>query len=76
VLSFSGITCNSTGNTRLARELIHNAHPTIIILADPCHQLHNSIKDICNLEYFAEVRIYAAYYYPKTNPYYYSVNRL
>ncbi|KAF8596491.1 hypothetical protein BDV93DRAFT_454747, partial [Ceratobasidium sp. AG-I] len=57
-LSFSGITCDSTGNTRLARELIHKCYPTIIILADPCHQLHNAIKDICNLDYFKEYRPY------------------
>ncbi|KAF8597429.1 hypothetical protein BDV93DRAFT_513341 [Ceratobasidium sp. AG-I] len=53
-LSFSGITYDSTGNTRLARELIHKCYPTIIILANPCHQLHNTIKDICNLDYFKE----------------------
>jgi hypothetical protein len=58
-LLFSGISCDSTGNTRLARQLIHNAHPTIIMLPDPCHQLHNAIKDICRLDYFKEVCIYS-----------------
>ncbi|KAF8595434.1 hypothetical protein BDV93DRAFT_456824 [Ceratobasidium sp. AG-I] len=57
-LSFSRITCDSTGNTRLARELIHKCYPTIIILADPCHQLQNAIKDICNLDYFKEYQPY------------------
>ncbi|KAG9077835.1 hypothetical protein FS749_010224, partial [Ceratobasidium sp. UAMH 11750] len=53
-LLFSGISCDNTGNTTLARELIHATYPTIIILADPCHQLHNSVKDICKLIYFVE----------------------
>ncbi|KAF8602259.1 hypothetical protein BDV93DRAFT_444591 [Ceratobasidium sp. AG-I] len=55
---FSGITCDSTGNTRLARTLIHKTYPTIIMLPDLCHQLHNTLKDICGLDYFAEVCIY------------------
>ncbi|KAG8750264.1 hypothetical protein FRC12_012964 [Ceratobasidium sp. 428] len=55
-LAFSGITCDSTGNTRLARELVHKAHPTIIVLPDPCHQLHNAVKDITKLEYFHECK--------------------
>ncbi|KAG8715661.1 hypothetical protein FRC08_010296 [Ceratobasidium sp. 394] len=55
-LNFSGISCDSTGNTRLARELIHKAHPTIIILPDSCHQLHNAVKDVVKLPYFAECR--------------------
>ncbi|KAG9121640.1 hypothetical protein FRC07_002333, partial [Ceratobasidium sp. 392] len=54
---FSGITCDSTGNTRLARELVHDTHPTIIVvLPDPCHQLHNTAKDIVKMEYFNECR--------------------
>ncbi|KAG8694473.1 hypothetical protein FRC08_008466 [Ceratobasidium sp. 394] len=55
-LRFSGITCDSTGNTKLARELVHQAYPTIIVLADPCHQLHNTVKDIVKLPYFDECR--------------------
>ncbi|KAG9109345.1 hypothetical protein FRC07_008337, partial [Ceratobasidium sp. 392] len=52
--NFSGITCDSTGNTQLGRRLISERYPTIIILPDPCHQFHNAVKDICRLEYFAE----------------------
>ncbi|KAF8593834.1 hypothetical protein BDV93DRAFT_460199, partial [Ceratobasidium sp. AG-I] len=55
-LSFSGITCDSTGNTRLARELIHTKHPTIIMFPDPCHQLHNAVKDIGSMIYFSECK--------------------
>ncbi|KAG8779902.1 hypothetical protein FRC12_023728 [Ceratobasidium sp. 428] len=53
---FSGISCDSTGNTRLARELVHDAYPTIIVLPDPCHQLHNTAKDIAKMEYFNDCR--------------------
>ncbi|QRV97932.1 hypothetical protein RhiJN_25951 [Ceratobasidium sp. AG-Ba] len=53
---FSGVTCDSAGNTRVAREMIHSKYPTIIVLPDPCHQLHNAVKDIVQLEYFDECR--------------------
>ncbi|KAG8706755.1 hypothetical protein FRC09_002240 [Ceratobasidium sp. 395] len=53
---FSGISCDSTGDTRLARELVCDAYPTIIVLPDPCHQLHNTAKDIAKLEYFNDCR--------------------
>lgn len=43
---------DNAGNTRVARELIHNLHPTILTTQDPPHHLSNLIKDICRLEYF------------------------
>jgi len=52
---FSGISSDSTGNTRLARELVATAIPTIIILPDICHLLNNAAKDIQKLPYFKEV---------------------
>ena len=60
-LLFLGITCNSTGNTRLGRELVHKQYPTIIILPDPCHQLHNAVKDITKLDYFQEIGLHLAF---------------
>ncbi|TFY76019.1 hypothetical protein EWM64_g7994 [Hericium alpestre] len=44
---------DSTGNTRLTRELLAKEIPTIIILADPCHQLNLLAKDITKLDFFA-----------------------
>ncbi|KAG8794170.1 hypothetical protein FRC12_000350 [Ceratobasidium sp. 428] len=51
---FSGISSDNTGNTRLARELLAQDHPHIIILPDPCHHMHNCAKEICILDYFKE----------------------
>ena len=51
---FSAISSDSTGNTRLARELLAKDFPWIIILPDPCHHMHNCAKDICSLVYFEE----------------------
>ncbi|KAG8726377.1 hypothetical protein FRC11_000261, partial [Ceratobasidium sp. 423] len=50
----STISSDSTGNTRLACELIAKIFPWIIILPDCCHHLNNAAKDICDLECFAD----------------------
>ncbi|ETW75128.1 hypothetical protein HETIRDRAFT_331498 [Heterobasidion irregulare TC 32-1] len=49
---FSAAYSDSTGNTKLACELLHGLFPWIIPLADPCHHFNNTIKDICKLEIF------------------------
>jgi hypothetical protein len=54
---FSGICSDSTGNTRLARELVTRVIPTIIILPDICHLLNNAAKDIQKLDHFKEVSL-------------------
>ncbi|KAF8600686.1 hypothetical protein BDV93DRAFT_608572 [Ceratobasidium sp. AG-I] len=51
---FSGVSSDSTGNTRLARELLATNCPWLIILPDPCHQMNNTAKDICDLEVFVD----------------------
>ncbi|QRV99077.1 hypothetical protein RhiJN_27096 [Ceratobasidium sp. AG-Ba] len=51
---FSGVTCDSAGNTQSARKKIHALYPTILVLPDPCHQLHNAVKAIVQLAYFDE----------------------
>jgi hypothetical protein len=52
---FAAICCDSTGNTRLCRELIQKEYPNIIVLGDICHHLSNTAKDIGKLEYFHSV---------------------
>ncbi|KAG8919409.1 hypothetical protein FRC02_001685, partial [Tulasnella sp. 418] len=51
---FVAITSDNTGNTRLARKLVTATHPTILNLPDPCHHLHNTIKNIVSLPAFNE----------------------
>ncbi|EUC67579.1 DUF659 family protein, partial [Rhizoctonia solani AG-3 Rhs1AP] len=53
----SAISSDSTGNTRLARELVAGVFPWIIILPDCCHHLNNAAKDICGLECFADANM-------------------
>jgi hypothetical protein len=55
---FAGCVSDSTGNTRLARELIYNEFKGIIILPDICHWLNLIIKDIVGLNHFKSVRAY------------------
>ncbi|KDQ16586.1 hypothetical protein BOTBODRAFT_107033 [Botryobasidium botryosum FD-172 SS1] len=62
---FSGIVSDNTGNTKLARELVAQEIPTIIILADPCHHLNNTIKDICKIGHFKEVSICHSFLFSK-----------
>ncbi|KAF7295941.1 DUF659 family protein [Mycena chlorophos] len=52
---FGYICSDNTGNTTVAREIINEKYPWIVILRDPCHHLSNTIKNICRLEYFVEV---------------------
>jgi hypothetical protein len=53
--NFSGISSDSTGNTKLAREIVAKATPWIIILPDVCHLLNNTAKDIGKIPFFADV---------------------
>lgn len=46
---------DSTGNTKLGRELLVAFIVWILSLDDPCHQMSNTCKDICKLAYFADV---------------------
>jgi hypothetical protein len=43
---------DSTGNTRLFRQLLANEIPTMFNLPDIVHFISNTIKDIVKLEYF------------------------
>ncbi|KAF8510966.1 ribonuclease H-like domain-containing protein [Gautieria morchelliformis] len=51
---FSGISSDSTGNTKLAREIVAKAVPWIISLPDVCHLLNNTAKDIGKIPFFAD----------------------
>ncbi|KAJ7769822.1 ribonuclease H-like domain-containing protein [Mycena metata] len=51
---FASIGNDSTGNTKLARELGQASVPTVLIVPDPNHHLSNTIKDICKIEYFQD----------------------
>jgi hypothetical protein len=51
----AGVVSDNTGNTQKARRLIREKIKTIVDLQDVCHLLHNTIKDICKLDYFASV---------------------
>ena len=48
------IVSDSTGNTRLHRELLFEEIPTVFNLPDIVHFISNTIKDIVKLEYFKE----------------------
>ena len=52
---FSGISSDSTGNTKKAHKIVAKACPWIIILPDVCHLINNMAKDIGKLEYFKNV---------------------
>src|SRR5882724_3346316 len=71
----SGISSDSTGNTRLAQEIIAHKCPWIIILPDTCHLLNNTAKDIGKIPFFSEVHyseptdIHASQSNTKTRPF-------
>lgn len=52
---FSGITGDSTGNTKLARQIVCDEVKTLINMPDVCHHTSLACKDICRLPMFAEV---------------------
>ncbi|KAJ6595413.1 hypothetical protein B0H10DRAFT_1679533, partial [Mycena sp. CBHHK59/15] len=43
---FASLGSDSTGNTKLGRELVQADVATVLIVPDPCHHLSNTIKDI------------------------------
>ncbi|KAJ6538426.1 hypothetical protein B0H10DRAFT_1856930 [Mycena sp. CBHHK59/15] len=51
---FASLGSDSTGNTKLGRELVQADVATVLIVPDPCHHLSNTIKDICVIEYFVD----------------------
>ncbi|KAJ7078266.1 hypothetical protein C8R44DRAFT_97413 [Mycena epipterygia] len=51
---FASIGSDSTGNTKLGRELAQAEVATVLIVPDPNHHLSNTIKDICKIEYFVD----------------------
>ncbi|THU92691.1 hypothetical protein K435DRAFT_585370, partial [Dendrothele bispora CBS 962.96] len=65
---FCGSCSDSTGNTLLARALIHQEVNTILPFADICHHLDNTNKDIIKLEFFHETRTHTHHTYTR-NPY-------
>lgn len=53
---FVAMCSDNTGNTRKARQNLANAFPTIMNLADVCHHLSNTAKDISKLPEFHKVQ--------------------
>ncbi|KAJ7673239.1 ribonuclease H-like domain-containing protein [Mycena polygramma] len=51
---FASINCDSTGNTKLGRELGQASVPTVLIVPDPNHHLHNTVKGLCKIDYFQD----------------------
>ncbi|KAJ3859225.1 ribonuclease H-like domain-containing protein, partial [Lentinula novae-zelandiae] len=51
----SGMCCDSTGNTFKGHTETNKEVPTVMGLGDACHHLHNTTKDITNLEEFKPV---------------------
>jgi len=49
---FTGVVSDSTGNTRLHRELLTIEIPTLFNLPDIVHFINNTLKDIIQLPYF------------------------
>jgi hypothetical protein len=54
---FAAITSDSTGNTKLARELTIKQAPFILNLPDPVHHTANTIRNIVQMDHFEEVHI-------------------
>lgn len=54
-LRFVSCVSDSTGNTLKSRTIIHQKIETIIPFPDCCHELHNTAKDICKLQYWTDV---------------------
>ncbi|KAH9916555.1 ribonuclease H-like domain-containing protein [Amylocystis lapponica] len=52
---FSGVSSDSTGNTKACRRLLCAKIPTIINFPDPVHHTALAVKDICQLEFFEPV---------------------
>ncbi|KAJ7307791.1 ribonuclease H-like domain-containing protein [Mycena albidolilacea] len=52
---FASMGSDSTGNTKLGRELAQLEVLTVLIVPDPNHHLSLTIKDICKLEYFQDL---------------------
>jgi len=52
---FTAICSDNTGNTKNARRDVVKKYPTILNLADVCHHLANTAKDISNLPEFTKV---------------------
>ncbi|KAF9477045.1 hypothetical protein BDN70DRAFT_811256 [Pholiota conissans] len=48
------IVCDSTGNTRLHRQLLVDEIPTLLNLPDIVHFISNTIKDIVRIPYFSK----------------------
>ena len=57
---FRGICSDNTSNTTAARNMIHEDFPWIIILPDACHRLGRLCGDICKLDCYKEVSLFAA----------------
>jgi hypothetical protein len=55
---FASIGSDSTGNTKLGRELAQAEVATVLIVPDPNHHLSNTVKDICKIEYFTDMSPY------------------
>lgn len=54
---FAGIVSDNAGNTKLCRRLVCDEVKTLINLLDPVHHTNSPIRDICKLDYFAEVSL-------------------
>lgn len=52
---FAAICSDNTGNTKKARRNIVEMFPTVLNLADICHHLANTAKDISRLVEFRKV---------------------
>ncbi len=52
---FSAVVSDSTGNTRLHRELLTIEIPTLLNLPDIVHFINNTLKDIIQLPYFKKL---------------------
>lgn len=60
---FIAVCSDNTGNTRKGRRLICSKYPNILDLADPCHKMHNWVKDIVALPHFRKVKALIAVFY-------------
>lgn len=54
---FCAVCSDNAGNTKKARALLKELTPTVLDIADCCHHLQNTAKDLTRLPEFKEVRI-------------------
>lgn len=70
---FAAVCSDNTGNTKKARKNITERFPAIMNLADVCHHLANTAKDISKLPEFQKVRNNLHFPFDSRHPVFYCI---